>query len=92
MPKSKSTSPQMKKKKGEDTIEISLGNHLGQSETWQYSSKKDFEHQNVKKWGNFVSRESGKKQKVLISPHRPPKAPKGAHRSLKVPIGPHWPP
>ena len=40
--------PQMKKTKREDTIEKSLGNHLGQSETWQYKSKTDFEHQNGK--------------------------------------------
>ena len=45
MPKSKSTPPP--KTKREDTIEKSLGN-LGQSQTWQYKSKKDFEHQNGK--------------------------------------------
>ena len=40
--------PQMKKTKRGDTIEKSLANHLGQSETRQYKSKKDFEHQNEK--------------------------------------------
>ena len=60
--------PEMKKTKREDTIKKSLGNHLGQSETWQYSSKKDFEHQNGK-MGKICERGKWQKKKGA---HRPP--------------------
>ena len=64
--------PPKKKTKRADTIEKSLENHLGQSETWQYNSKKDFEYRNGKmgKMGKMC--DQGKWQKKKKGAHRSP--------------------